>query len=61
MFYLGTPNSSGHPHRVPTFPYLTLKAKSRSLDGPWVKQTDVVPFTTKPEQLITRSQPALVI
>lgn len=30
------------------FPYLTLKAKSRSLAGPWVKQQEVIPFHTKP-------------
>jgi hypothetical protein len=48
MFYLGTPNTSGAPDLVPSFPYLTLKARSKSLAGPWIKQPDVVPFSCKP-------------
>jgi predicted GH43/DUF377 family glycosyl hydrolase len=48
MFYIGTPNASSPPDRLPQFPYLTMKAKSRSPGGPWVKQPDVVPFRTKP-------------
>lgn len=47
MFYLGTPKASGAPHFVPSFPYLTLKATSKSLAGPWIRQP-VVPFRTKP-------------
>lgn len=45
MFYLGTPNTSPAPDRIPSFPYLTMKAKSASLEGPWIKQYDVVPFS----------------
>lgn len=48
MFYLGTPNATPAPDRVPGFPYLTMKAKAPSLEGPWTKQYDVQPFTTKP-------------
>jgi predicted GH43/DUF377 family glycosyl hydrolase len=48
MFYLGTPNTSPAPDRIPAFPYLTLKAKSNSPAGPWQKQKDVIPFRTKP-------------
>ena len=48
MFYLGTPNTSGAPDLVPSFPYLTLKARSKSLAGPWLKQPDVIPFRTEP-------------
>lgn len=48
MFYLGTPNTTNGPERIPMFPYLTMKAKSRSLAGPWIKQPEVVPFRTKP-------------
>jgi predicted GH43/DUF377 family glycosyl hydrolase len=48
MFYVGSPNTSPPPSRVPMFPYLTLKAKSRSPAGAWVKQKDVVPFRPKP-------------
>lgn len=48
MFYLGTPSVSGPPDLVPSFPYLTMKAKGSSPTGPWVKQKAVVPFRTKP-------------
>jgi len=47
MFYLGTPNTTPAPERIPAFPYLTMKAKATSLKGPWVKQYDVTPFVTK--------------
>lgn len=49
MFYLGTPNASKMPDLVPSFPYLTMKAKSSSLSGPWIKQKEVIPFQTKPD------------
>lgn len=48
MFYLGTPNTSGPPDLVPSFPYLTMKAKSASASGPWIKQPEVVPFRNQP-------------
>jgi predicted GH43/DUF377 family glycosyl hydrolase len=48
MFYLGTPKAGSPPNRVPTFPYLTMKAKSNSPAGPWIKQKSVVPFSPKP-------------
>ena len=48
MFYLGTPNASSPPDLVPSFPYLTMKAKGNSPAGPWIKQKSVVPFRTKP-------------
>jgi hypothetical protein len=48
MFYLGTPNVSEPPDLVPSFPYLTLKARGKGPGGPWIKQKDVVPFRTKP-------------
>ena len=48
MFYLGTPHASGAPDLIPSFPYLTLKARSKSLAGPWIKQPEVIPFRTKP-------------
>jgi len=44
MFYLGTPNASAAPNFIPSPPYLTMKAKSESLAGPWTKQYDIVPF-----------------
>ncbi len=48
MFYVASPNASPPPDRVPAFPYLTMKAKSQSLSGPWIKQPEVIPFRTKP-------------
>ena len=48
MFYLGTPNVSKAPDLIPSFPYLTMKAKGSSPVGPWIKQKNVVPFRTKP-------------
>jgi len=53
MFYLGTPNTSKPPDRIPSFPYLTMKAKSTSPGGPWEKQADVVPFRTEPNTYYT--------
>jgi predicted GH43/DUF377 family glycosyl hydrolase len=49
MFYLGTPNTTPAPDFIPSFPYLTMKAKSASLAGPWTKQPEVVPFTCQPD------------
>jgi len=49
MFYLGTPHVSPAPDLVPSFPYLTMKAKSASPSGPWIKQRDVVPFKCVPD------------
>ena len=49
MFYLGTPNTSPSPDRVPAFPYLTMKAESNSPNGPWKKRYDITPFKPKPE------------
>ena len=53
MFYLGTPNTTKAPDRIPAFPYLTMKAKSRSLEGPWIKQYDVKPFLEKKNSFYT--------
>ncbi|HZK63566.1 MAG TPA: hypothetical protein VFC34_05445 [Puia sp.] len=47
MFYLGTPHTSPPPDRIPSFPYLTMKARSASLEGPWIKQYDVTPFSPR--------------
>jgi predicted GH43/DUF377 family glycosyl hydrolase len=47
MFYLGTPNVSPAPNFIPSFHYLTMKARSQAPNGPWQKQYDVVPFGTK--------------
>jgi len=48
MFYLGTPNVSDPPDLVPSFPYLTMKARGKGPRGPWIKQKEVTPFRTKP-------------
>lgn len=55
MFYLGTPNVSPAPDLVPSFPYLTMKAKSNSPSGPWIKQTNVIPFRTKPDTYYSKT------
>lgn len=47
MFYVGTPNTTPPPYRIPVFPYLTMKAWSTSLKGPWIKQYDVVALPPK--------------
>ncbi len=47
MFYVGSPHSTPAPDYIPSMPYLTMKARSTSLAGPWVKQKDVIPFRTK--------------
>lgn len=47
MFYLGTPHVTAAPELIPSFPYLTMKAKGDGPAGPWTKQKDVVPFRTK--------------
>ena len=49
MFYMGTPHTGSAPQRVPSFPYLTMKAKGKSPAGPWIKQKEVIPFRTKPD------------
>jgi predicted GH43/DUF377 family glycosyl hydrolase len=43
MFYLGTPNATPAPDRIPAPPYLTMAARSSTPGGPWVKHA-VVPF-----------------
>jgi len=48
LFYLGTPHVSAPPNLIPSFPYLTMKAKGSGPAGPWVKQREVIPFRTKP-------------
>jgi predicted GH43/DUF377 family glycosyl hydrolase len=45
---LGTPHVTPPPDRIPAFPYLTMKARSSSPLGPWVKEPQVVPFRPKP-------------
>jgi hypothetical protein len=62
MFYLGTPNVSPAPARVPSFPYLTMKAKAASPEGPWEKQKNVVPFRPKPDTYYaTTASPGQVV
>jgi hypothetical protein len=48
MYYLGTPNVSPAPDYVPSFPYLTMKARSTDPAGPWTKQPEITPFRPKP-------------
>lgn len=55
MFYLGTPNAGKEPDLVPMLPYLTMKANSSSLSGPWIKQKEVIPFRTKPDTYYSKT------
>lgn len=48
MFYLGTPNTSPPPDRVPAFPYLTLRATAPSPAGPWTKDPTLPGIVCKP-------------
>lgn len=62
MFYLGTPNTSPAPNRIPSFPYMTLKAKSKSLEGPWIKQYNVMPFlVTKNSFYSATASPGFIV
>jgi len=49
MYYLGTPNVTPPPDLIPGFPYLTMKARGESPEGPWQKQNAVAPFRPKPD------------
>jgi predicted GH43/DUF377 family glycosyl hydrolase len=44
MFYLGTPNVTPAPDRIPSFPYMNMKAESKLPAGPWIKKKNIVPF-----------------
>ena len=44
MFYLGTPHVTPAPNFIPSFPYLTMKARGDSPIGPWRKTPEVTPF-----------------
>lgn len=48
MFYLGTPHATSPPDRIPSFPYLTLEAHSKSPTGPWSKLPKITPFHPVP-------------
>ncbi|MFT4016737.1 MAG: hypothetical protein QM668_07215 [Agriterribacter sp.] len=62
MFYIGTPNTTPPPYRIPAFPYLTMKAKSNSLRGPWIKQYDVTPLPPKENSYYTvTSSPGFIV
>lgn len=62
MFYIGTPNTTPAPDRIPAFPYLTMKAKATSLEGPWIKQYDVTPLPPKENSYYTvTSSPGFIV
>jgi len=44
MFYCASPNTSPPPELIPAAPYLTMKARSKALEGPWEQQRDIIPF-----------------
>lgn len=62
MFYIGMRNTTPSPFRIPAFPYLTMKAKSASLKGPWQKQYDVTPLPPKENSYYTvTSSPGYIV
>jgi len=62
MFYLGTPNTSPAPERIPAIPYYPLKATSKSIAGPWAKKYNVILFLTKPNTFYTvTASPGFVV
>ncbi|TLV00723.1 hypothetical protein [Dyadobacter luticola] len=62
MFYIGTPNTTPAPYRIPAFPYLTMKAQAKSLAGPWTKQYDVTPLPPKENSYYTvTSSPGYIV
>lgn len=62
MFYIGTPNTTPAPYRIPAFPYLTMKASSPSITGPWKKQYDVTPLPPKAKSYYTvTSSPGFIV
>jgi predicted GH43/DUF377 family glycosyl hydrolase len=62
MFYIGTPNTTPAPYRIPAFPYLTMKASSSSITGPWKKQYDVTPLPPKAKSYYTvTSSPGFIV
>lgn len=62
MFYIGTPNTTPAPYRIPAFPYLTMKAQSNSIKGPWQKQYDVTPLPPKEKSYYTvTSSPGFIV
>ncbi|MFD1143623.1 hypothetical protein ACFQ4C_21020 [Larkinella insperata] len=62
MFYVGTPNTTPPPNRIPAFPYLTMKAQSHSLAGPWKKQYEVVALPPKENSYYTvTSSPGYIV
>lgn len=48
MFYVGSPNATPPPGRIPAFPYLTCTATSDQLAGPWRKTPELIPFRPVP-------------
>lgn len=62
MFYLGTPHTSPAPDRIPAFPYLSMKAQAKSLEGPWMKQYNVRVFKEDPKSFYSVTQsPGFII
>jgi len=62
MFYIGTPNTTPAPYSRPAFPYLTMKASSSSITGPWKKQYDITPLPPKEKSYYTvTSSPGFIV
>lgn len=62
MFYVGAKNTTPAPYRIPALPYLTMKAKAKSLRGPWIKQYDVTALPPKDDSYYSvTSSPGYVV
>lgn len=62
MFYVGAKNTTPAPYRIPSLPYLTMKAKATSLRGPWIKQYDVTALPPKDDSYYSvTSSPGYVV
>lgn len=62
MFYIGMRNTTPPPYRIPAFPYLTMKAKSGALRGPWTKQYNVTPLPPRDNSYYTvTSSPGYIV
>lgn len=47
MFYVGTQFCTPVPDRIPSTPYVTLKAEADHPAGPWRKRYDIIPFSNE--------------
>ena len=61
MFYVGTPNTSPPPGRIPAFPYYTMHATATHPGGPWTKQPGIVLRCTPGTYYAVTSSPGHIV